>query len=134
MALIPKELFGSAVPQLPNLRAYPREGGISVGQLEALGGDADVANLTPLFHTPAGTWGVWQDADARVDGFLWAPDVPHAGLAAGETLIQILKMGVIDARDVPLPAGQTQGTLDTILAGQAVRDSGMTVQGLPNVS
>jgi len=133
MALQPKELFGAANSQLPNLRAYPHEGGISVGQLEALAADADVAHLTPLFRTGT-TWGVWQDADARVDGFLWAPDSPHEGLRAGETHIQILKRGVIDARDVPLPAGQTQATLDGLLAGQDLRDAGMTVQGLEGVA
>lgn len=133
MALQPKELFGDAVEQTPNLRAYPHEDGIAVGQLEALAADAEVPHLTPLFRTGS-TWGVWQDADARVDGFLWAPDAPHQGLLAGETLIQILKAGVIDARDVPLPAGQTLATLNGLLASQNMRDQGITVKGLVGVA
>ena len=133
MVLQPKELFGNAVPQLPNLRAYPAEDGIAVQQLEALGADVDVAHLTPLFRT-GGTWGVWQDADSSVDGFLWAPDDPHAGLAAGETLIQVFKAGVIHADDIPLPAGQTLGTLQGLLRSQAMRDQGIVIQGLDSVA
>lgn len=133
MALQPEELFGSAVPQLPNLRAYPSEDGIAVQQLEALAADADVAHLTPLFRT-AGTWAVWQDLDASVDGFLWAPDAPHAGLAAGETLIQVFKGGVIHADDIPLPAGQTLATLQGLLRSQAMRDQNIVVQGLDSVA
>lgn len=133
MALQNEELFGSPVSQRPNLRAYPAEDGIAVGQLEALGADAEVAHLTPLFRTGS-TWGVWADADATVDGFLWAPDAPHQGLAAGETLIQILKAGVVHASDVPLPAGQTLGTLQTRLRAQAMRDQGLVIKGLSGVA
>jgi len=246
MALQSKELFGAAVPQLPNLRAYPHQGGISVGQLAALGSDADVANLTPMqFSSATGLHSVWSgginevstitsdgtpatagdftlslegetsapiafDADAaivqaaleamsniapgdvsaadsgggvdlgdashvvtlswggalaglplavsadmagltgnahvlaeatagagsgqEVDALLWAPDVPHAGLAAGETLIQLLKRGVADARDVPLPAGESQATLDASLKAMSLRQKGLTIQGLSGVA
>ncbi len=133
MANQPKELFGSAVSQTPNLRAYPAEDGIAVQQLEALGADADVVHLTPLFET-SGTWGVWQDADATVDGFLWAPDEAHAGLAAGETNIQVFKAGVIHADDIPLPSGQTLATLQAALRAQSMRDQGIAIQGLDSVA
>lgn len=133
MANQPKELFGSAVTQTPNLRAYPAEDGIAVQQLEALGADAEVAHLTPLFET-AGTWGVWQDLDATVDGFLWAPGEPHQGLLAGETNIQVFKAGVIHADDIVLPAGQTLGTLQTALRAQSMRDQGIVIQGLSAVA
>lgn len=133
MVLQSRELFGDATAQRPNLRAYPHADGLAVAQLEALVADAEVAHLTPLVYT-AGTWGVWVDADANtITGFLWAPDVPHQGLLAGETLIQVLKRGVIDARDVPL-GGQTQGTLDTALGQQSLRDAGITVKGAAGVA
>ena len=134
MALQPEELFGDANTQLPNLRAYPAEDGIGVRQLEALGADADVAHLTPLFNNGDGTWGVWADADARVDGFLWAPDEAHAGLAAGETHIQVFLAGVVHYDDIPLPAGQTQATLDGLLQSQNMRDQGIRVQGIDSVA
>lgn len=133
MANQPKELFGSAIPQLPNLRAFPAEDGIAVQQLEQLGADADVAHLTPLFES-SGTWGIWADADATVDGFLWAPGEAHAGLDSGETNIQVFKAGVIHADDIPLPSGQTLGTLQTALRSQAMRDQGIVIQGLVSVA
>lgn len=246
MALQPKELFGASVPQLPNLRAYPHEGGISVGQLAALAADADVAHLTPMqyssatgFHsvwtagtnevstitanaTPAtaGTFTLSLDGETsapiafdataaivqaaleamsniapgdvsaadsgggvdlgdashvvtlswggalaglplavsadmsgltgnahvlaeatpgagsgqEVDSLLWAPDVVHKGLLAGETMIQLLKRGVVDARDVPLPAGETQSVLDSSLKAMSLRQKGLTMQGLSGVA
>jgi hypothetical protein len=246
MALQPKELFGDAVPQLPNLRAYPAENGISVGSLAALGADADVAHLTPLTHssasgfysiwtgaagveevstitsdaTPASagsftltvdgvesaaiafdataaeielaleamsnissgdvaavataeadlgvasaivtlTWGGdWADRDIEisadmtgltgnahvlaeatpgtsvgtVDALLWAPDEAHAGLLAGETLIQAFKQGLVHADDVVLPAGESQNSLYAQLKSSALREKGLTVQGLPGVA
>lgn len=244
MALQSKELFGSAIPQLPNLRAYPHEAGISVGQLVALGADADIAHLTPLqFSAATGFHSVWSegtnevstitadgtpatagdftlsldgettaaiafDADAvavqaaleamsnvapgdvvgvdsvgtdlgdaghivtltwggayagipltltatfnltgndhvlaeatagagsgtEVDALLWAPDVVHAGLAAGETLIQVFKRGRVDARDIPLPAGETQSILNASLKAMSLRQKGLSIQGLAGVA
>jgi hypothetical protein len=245
MALQPEELFGSAVPQLPNLRAYPDENGIAVSQLAALGADADVAHLTPLqyssstgFHsvwsagtdeistitsdgTPATagdftltvdgattaaiafdataadvqaalealpnvapgdvvgvattgvdlgdasavvtlTWGgafAGSDVDlsatmggltgnahvlaeatpgagsgADIDALLWAPDEAHAGLLAGETLIQAFKSGLVHRDDVVLPAGESQSVLDAALKAMSLRQKGLTVQGLQGVA
>ena len=48
MALVPKELFGSAVSQSKNLRAYPAENGISVGTLGNIAGAPFLPHLTPL--------------------------------------------------------------------------------------
>jgi len=135
MALQPDELFGDPTSQRPLLRAYPHADGIAVATLEQLAGDAELAMLTPLVSNGDGTLGVWEDADASsVVGFLWAPDVPHQGLAAGETLIQVLKRGVVDARDVVLPAGQTQSVLDDALRAQSLRDAGVTVKGIDGVA
>lgn len=246
MALQPNELFGPKVSQLPNLRAYPHEGGISVGTLAALAADADVAHLTPMSYADAtGFWAIWAEATAEVstitanatpatagdftlsvdgettaaiafdataavvqaaletlsnvspgdvsavqtagadlgdasaivtltwggayegvdvlltanmagltgnahvlaeatkgsgadlkdvDALLWAPDVPHAGLLAGETHIQLLKRGVAHAGDVPLPAGESQSVLDAALKSLALRQKGLTMQGLPGIA
>lgn len=242
----PEELFGSATPQLPNLRAYPAENGISVGSLAALGADADVAHLTPLTHSSASgfysiwtgaagveevstitanataatagsftltvdgvesgaipfdanaaeievileamsnisagdvaavattgadlgvnsavvtlTWGGdWADRDIEisadmsgltgnvhvlaeatagtsvgtVDALLWAPDEVHAGLLAGETLIQIFKQGLVHADDVVLPSGESLNALYAQLKSSALRQKGITVQGLQGVA
>lgn len=246
MALQSTELFGSAVPQLPNLRAHPHEGGISVGSLVALTADADVAHLTPLSYADAtGFWAIWAAATAEVstitanatpatagdftlsvdgettaviafdataaavqtalealsnvspgdvtavqtagtdlgdasaivtltwagafegvdvlltadmsgltgnahvlaeatkgsgsdlkdvDALLWAPDVVHKGLLAGETLIQILKRGIVHAGDVPLPSGESQSDLDAALKSISLRQKGLTMQGLPGIA
>lgn len=134
MALQPEELYGTPVTQRPNLRAFPAEDGIGVRQLEQLGADAEIAHLTPLFNNGDGTWGVWADADARVDGFVWAPDEPLQGLAAGEVHMQVFLAGVIHADDIPLPAGQTLATLQGLLQSQNMRDQGIRVQGLAGVA
>lgn len=135
MALQPEELFGSAVSQTPNLRAFPYQDGIVPSQLEQLAADTDLPHLTPLVNNGDGTWGVWADADLNtVQGLLWAPDEDHAGLLAGETMIQVFKRGLVHYDDIPLPAGQTQATLDTALAHSSVRDAGIIVQGLADVA
>jgi hypothetical protein len=63
MALQPEELFGSAVSQTPNLRAYPDEDGVRPGTLVQLGADAELAHLLPLNHAVAtGNWSIWTGA------------------------------------------------------------------------
>lgn len=60
MAIIPEELFGSAVPQLSNKRAYPREDGIIRGLLAQFGAAADLPHLSPLFFDEGNDeWNVW---------------------------------------------------------------------------
>lgn len=237
MALQSEELFGDAVTQTPNLRAYPAEDGVRPGQLEALGADADIAHLTPMSQNVAGTYRIWAEAIAEVntltaasttatdgdftitvdgettaaidhdaaaaaiqaaldalgvvnlgdvvvvdsggglaandgvatftwsgragediafsvtfnltgadhvlaevtagsgesseiDVLMWAPDEPHAGLAAGETLFQRFLAGSVHAADVPLPAGESQGDLDTALKSMLLRQKNIHVQGL----
>lgn len=243
MAVQPEELFGDATSQTPNLRAYPYEDGIAIGQLEALASDADVAHLTPLSRNSDGTHRVWSqgvsevstitadatpatdgtftltvdgattaaiDHDAaaaavqaalealpnvspgdvaavdsggglgssggvctltwggdyqgldvdlsadfgnltgnthvlaedtagsggspEIDCFLWAPDEAHAGLAAGETLIQRFVRGILHRDDVPLPAGESQSDLDAALQSMLLRQKGVGVQGLDGVA
>jgi hypothetical protein len=135
MALEPKELFGDAVSQTPNLRAFPYQDGIVPSQLETLGAAADLPHLTPLVNNGDGTWGVWADADAdTVQGLLWAPDEAHAGSDTGETMIVVFKRGLVHYDDIPLPAGQTQATLDSALAHSSLRDAGIIVQGLADVA
>jgi len=53
MAIIPDQLFGDAVPQSRQLRAYPREDGIIRGTLAMFGADADLGHLTPLYFKDA---------------------------------------------------------------------------------
>jgi hypothetical protein len=245
MALQPEELFGSAVPQLPNLRAYPSQDGVRVGRLAALAADADVAHLTPLqFDASAETHSVWSagtdeistitsdgtpatagdftltvdgattaaiafdataaaielalealpnvapgdvaavatsgvdlgDASAivtltwggayagsdvalsatmggltgnahvlaeatpgvgsgvEIDALLWAPDAAHAGLLAGETLIQRFVDGLVHHDDVPLPAGESQADLTAALKSSLLRQKGVAVQGVEGVA
>lgn len=243
MALQPTELFGSAVSQTPNLRAYPYQDGIRPGTLAALSDDATLAHLTPLSYVEStGFYKVWSAAEnatytitadatpasdgtftltflgettaaidhdalpaaiqaaivalgavnvgdvtvtetdggldagggyvtitfggtlagvdvsgsmatsltgnlhvlaetvegggadtAEIDGFLWAP-LTHAGLAAGETVIQVFRAGLVHAGDVPLPSGESQGVLDTALKSIELRKKGINIQGLAGVA
>lgn len=66
MALQSNELFGSAVSQTPNLRAFPDQDGVRPGQLEQLGADAKLAHLTPLSQDAAGTYSVWSQGVSEV--------------------------------------------------------------------
>lgn len=66
MALEPKELFGPAVAQTPNLRAFPYEGGIKPGKLGILSGAPVLPHLTPLaYDEGAAEWAVWDDTVAQ---------------------------------------------------------------------
>lgn len=238
MALQSDELFGGAVSQTPNLRAYPDQDGVRPGQLEQLGADALIAHLTPMSQNAAsGTYRVWAEAIAEVttltaaattatdgtytltvngettanlnhddaaaviqlaleqlgdvnpgdvvvvdsggglasddgvatmtwsgragedlavsatfnltgadhvlaeltagsgesseiDALMWAPGAPHQGLLAGESLMQRFLAGIVHADDVPLPAGESQGDLDTALKSMLLRQKGIKVQGL----
>jgi len=68
-----------------------------------------------------------------IDGFLWAPDKAHEGLLAGETLIQVFRMGVIHAADIPVPSGEGQTNLNTALLASSLREKGINLQGLVGV-
>jgi hypothetical protein len=71
MALEPKELYGAEVPVLPNLRAYPHEGGIKPGTLAALSGAPVLPNLTPLsWNDGTELWNVWDDAGATLETYV----------------------------------------------------------------
>jgi len=248
MALQSQELFGAAVNQTPNLRAFPREDGIRPGKLASYSPDRSLPNLTPLFYDDAaGQWAVWvgqsnevntitsaatpatagtftltvngqttagiafnanaaavqaalealsnvapgdvaavdsgpganlgtgshvvtltwggafagQDViitanmagltgnphvfatsqqggvspsdGAAIDGFLWAPEQPHLALAAGETLIQVFRRGLIHRDDIPVPTGESQADLDEALLDAELRKKGIDVQGLAGV-
>lgn len=144
MALQSEELFGSAVTQKSLKRAKPHADGISVGTFAALGADAEVPHLTPLYfdltlNGGKGFWTIWSGngggADDPINGLLWAPgSVGHLGLAAGETQIQVFKAGLVHRDDVPLPAGEAQAGLDTALRAGALREQGIIVQGLDAVA
>jgi hypothetical protein len=129
MALSSKELFGSAVSQTPNLRAYPAENGIAVGTLGTLAADASLPHLTSLSFS-GGEWLPWADTDTtKVDGLLWAPSEAHSGLAASETHIQVFKIGLVHIDDVALPASQTLATMVAALKTSLTRSAGLVVQG-----
>ncbi len=68
-----------------------------------------------------------------IDGFLWAPDEPHTGLLAGETHIQVFRMGVIHEADIPVPSGESRANLDSALLASSLREKGINLQGLPGV-
>ncbi len=68
-----------------------------------------------------------------IDGFLWAPDEPHVGLLAGESHIQVFRMGVIHAADIPVPSGEGRSNLNTALLASSLREKGINLQGLAGV-
>lgn len=134
MALQPEELFGDAVSQTPNLRAFPEQDGVAVGTLGTLSADTSLPHLTPLTYA-SGEWLPWADADTtKVDGLLWAPDEAHAGLAANETLIQVFKRGLVHHDDIPVPSGETQSILTAALITALTRQLGLKVQGVAGVA
>jgi hypothetical protein len=108
-------------------------GGAYAGQNVTI--TANMAGLTGNPHVFAtSTQGGIAPADGSIiDGFLWAPEVPHTALAAGETLIQVFKMGVIHAADVPVPDGESQLDLNEALLGSSLREKGINLQGLPGI-
>lgn len=68
MALQPQELFGDAVQQTPNLRAFPEENGIKVGTLVSYSPARELPHLTPLyFDDVASLWEVWVGASNEVN-------------------------------------------------------------------
>lgn len=86
-------------------------------------------NLTGADHVLAeATKG--SGVSSEIDALLWAPSKAHQGLSAGETLIQRFLAGIVHAADVPLPAGESQGDLDTALKSMLLRQKGIKVQGL----
>ncbi len=135
MALTPKELFGSAVTQTPNLRAFPEENGIAVGTLGNIAGAPTLPHLTPLTYA-ANEWLPWADVDTtKVDGLLWAPGVEGVTAdATNELHIQVFKIGVVHHDDIPLPTSQTQATLTAALKTALTRQLGLVVQGVAGVS
>lgn len=68
-----------------------------------------------------------------IDGFLWAPDEPHMGLLAGETHIQVFRMGLVHAEDVPVPSGESRTNLNAALLASSLREKGINLQGLAGV-
>lgn len=68
-----------------------------------------------------------------IDAFLWAPDEPHVGLLAGETHIQVFRMGVIHAADIPVPSGESRTNLNTALLASSLREKGINLQGLVGI-
>jgi hypothetical protein len=93
------------------------------GDMSGLTGNAHV-----LAEATAGT------SVGTVDALLWAPDEAHAGLLAGETSIQVFKAGLVHADDVVLPASQSLNSLRAQLKSSALRQKGITVQGLSGVA
>jgi len=68
MAIIPDQLFGEAVSQSPQLRAYPREAGIIRGTLAQFGSAAELGHLTPLFFDDANDeYDVWAGQSNEVN-------------------------------------------------------------------
>jgi hypothetical protein len=100
-------------------------GGALSGSVEV---SLDTAGLTGAVHVAAeSVAGVGEGAE--IDALLWAPGDPHQGLLAGESLMQRFLAGLVHADDVPLPAGESQGDLDTALASMQLRMKGIKVQG-----
>lgn len=68
-----------------------------------------------------------------IDAFLWSPYEPHMALLAGETHIQVFRMGVVHAADIPVPSGESRTNLNTALLASSLREKGINLQGLAGV-
>lgn len=80
MALQSEELFGDAVNQTPNLRAFPEQNGIIPGKLASYSPDRDLPNLTPLYWDDvASNWAVWVGASNEVNTITAASTPATAG-------------------------------------------------------
>lgn len=108
-------------------------GGTFAGQNVAITGD--FTGITGNDHVLATTTqgGSALSDGSLIDGFLWAPAEPHLALLAGETTIQVFRMGVIHAADVPVPSGESQADLNEALLGSSLREKGINIQGLVGV-
>lgn len=108
-------------------------GGTFAGQNVAI--TATMGGLTGNAHVLAtSTQGGTSASDGSViDGFLWTPDAPHLGLLAGQTHVQVFKMGVIHAADIPVPTGESRADLNEALLASNLREKGINLQGLVGI-
>lgn len=128
MALGPNELFTSNTPAA-KLRVFST----STQPKTFAVGSVTLPKATPVvFDTVSKTWKVWANAGANetdlIRGFLWPDELKLD--AADEVLGQVMMAGRIHAKDVALPAGETQPNLDAALQSGLRERTGIIVEGL----
>jgi len=110
MALQKKELFGSPVPQTPNLRAYPSEDGIKVGTLVQFAADTELAHLTPLYYNDSSSgWDVWVGESNEVNTI-----TANATPATAGTFTLTVNGVVSGAIDFDATAAEVQAALEAM--------------------
>lgn len=111
MALQPQELFGDAVQQTPNLRAFPEENGIKVGTLVSYSPARELPHLTPLyFDDVASLWEVWIGASNEVN------TITSAGTPATAGTFTLTVNGQTTSPAIPYnaTAAQVQSALEAL--------------------
>jgi hypothetical protein len=113
----------------PLPRVHLEEHGLKAATFAAEATDKVLVHLCPLVNV-AGVYQQWEDADARVHAFLWAPEGTFTLDASNQVVGVVMLAGQISYLDIPLPAGQTQGTLDTALK-HGLRELDIDIVDLP---
>lgn len=135
MAYADRELFvqDDAVPAKP--RIYPREGGVVVGTLAAVGAAPTYLKMTPMaFNTATNLWVVWTSGGGNNTGVVGAILYEEITVDAADTVhAQLMTDGEFHIDDIAVPSGETLANLKTALKNPATRNQLLRVQGLPAV-
>lgn len=129
MALQPTELYEtqaiSGIEKVGPTRVMPKQ---------FAAGTALLAYLTPVaFDTTALTWKVWANAGINgvnlIHGFVGEREGVQL-VAGGEVMGNVILGGYINHADIPVPAGETQGNMDTALKVADLVVRGLFIRGL----
>lgn len=118
MALDPNELYvETTVDPTPQIRAY--DNGWARVTFASPAADIEYKVATPVArNSSTGHWVVWTNGGANdtgvIRGFVYRDSVNAVN--GYETIGVVMIAGEVLATDVVLPAGETQGNLDTALA------------------
>jgi hypothetical protein len=112
---------------LPRVHLKPH--GLKAATFAAEATDTVLVHLCPLVNV-AGVYQQWEDADVRVHALLWAPEGSFTLDVTNQVVGVVLLAGQVSYLDIPLPAGQTQATLDVALK-HGMRELEIDIVDLP---
>jgi hypothetical protein len=93
--------------------------------------DIDLAGQTVTIATTV--VGASANGVDTIAAFVFAKDGAQTH-ATNDTIHSLMTSGLVDARDVPLPSGESQAALDAALKAPETRKMGFVVQGLEGVA
>lgn len=131
MALQPKELYETSA-----IGGIKKVGPTRVMPKQFAAGTALLGYLIPVaFNTATNLWVVWTNGGATGTGTIRGFVGERKGVqlvAGGEVMGNVILGGYINYADIPVPAGETQGNLDTALLDAGLVTRGLFIRGLLN--